>query len=226
MRFVLLAIFGVGGLAVLLWLGMWQVHRLEWKTAILNDIETRIAASPVPLPAAPDPETDRYLPVSSSGEVSGAPLHVLFSTRELGAAYRLVAPFRTDDGRDILVDLGAIPAEEKEAPRSYPPLEIVGNLHWPNETDSFTPEPERARNIWFARDVETMARTLGAEPLLLVAREIDPPQQGVTQIPVGTGNIPNDHLNYAITWFSLAAIWAGMTAVLGWRMSGATTRER
>lgn len=225
MRTLLLLIFGVGGLALLLSLGAWQVQRLNWKTAILDDIEARIAAEPELLPADPDPEVDRYLPVSVTGEVTGEPLHVLFSTQALGAAYRLIAPFRTVDGRSILIDLGAIPADAKDASRVFPPLTITGNLHWPEETDSFTPEPERERNIWFARDVALMASELDAEPVLVVARSVEPALAGVMQVPVGITNIPNDHLGYAITWFSLAAIWAGMTVVLGWRIAGAKRRE-
>ena len=225
MRLFLLVIFGLGGLALLLSLGVWQVQRLGWKTAILDDIEARIAAAHEPLPAGPDPELDRYLPVSMTGEVTGEPLHVLFSTQALGAAYRLIAPFRTENERSILIDLGAIPANAKDDPRAFPPLTITGNLHWPDETDSFTPEPERDRNIWFARDVALMARELGTEPVLVVARSTEPALAGVTQVPVGIINIPNDHLGYAVTWFSLAAIWAGMTVLLGWRMAGAERRE-
>lgn len=225
MRSILLVIFGVGGLALLLALGVWQVQRLSWKTAILDEIKDRIAAEPGPLPVGPDPEVDRYLPVSVTGEVTGEPLHVLFSTQAFGAAYRLVAPFRTVDERSILVDLGAIPANAKDDPRVFPPLTLMGNVHWPDETDSFTPEPERNRNIWFARDVAQMARELGTEPVLVVARSVEPALEGVVQDPVGITNIPNDHLGYAITWFSLAAIWAGMTVVLGWRMAGAKRRE-
>lgn len=225
MRLLLLVIFGVGGLALLLSLGVWQVQRLEWKTAVLDDIENRVASEPEPLPAEPGPEFDRYLPVSVTGEVTGEPLHVLFSMQELGAAYRLIAPFRTEDGRSILIDLGAISANAKDDPRVFPPLTITGNLHWPDETDSFTPEPERDRNIWFARDVELMSRELDTEPVLVVARSSKPALTGVTQVPIGITNIPNDHLGYAITWFSLAAIWAGMTVLLGWRMAGAERRE-
>jgi surfeit locus 1 family protein len=57
---------------------------------------------------------------------------------------------------------------------------------------------------------------MGVEPLLIVAREI--PGDPVSARPIDTAVIPNDHLQYAITWFSLAAIWSGMTALLVWRI--------
>jgi surfeit locus 1 family protein len=53
---------------------------------------------------------------------------------------------------------------------------------------------------------------------MIIAREVSPPEQGVTPLPVDTSGIPNDHLSYAITWLSLAAIWAAMTGFFIWRM--------
>jgi surfeit locus 1 family protein len=66
-RFAFLMIFGLGGAAILVSLGIWQMQRLAWKEAMIADIEARIAADPVPLPGTPDPETDNYLPVSVTG---------------------------------------------------------------------------------------------------------------------------------------------------------------
>ncbi|HCT33990.1 MAG TPA: SURF1 family protein, partial [Sulfitobacter sp.] len=91
------------------------------------------------------------------------------------------------------------------------PATVTGNLQWPRETDSFTPEADLKGNIWFARDVPDMAQTLGTEPVLLVARSSTPQPAGISPLPVDTARIPNDHLQYAITWFSLAAIWLGMS---------------
>lgn len=81
--------------------------------------------------------------------------------------------------------------------------------------DSFTPEPDKSNNIWFARDVPKMAAALGTEPVLLIAKSKTDPN--VVPLPVDTEGIPNDHLQYAITWFSLALIWAAMTGFFLWR---------
>lgn len=224
MRWLSLAILGLGGVALLVSLGLWQLHRLEWKTSLLADIEARISAPPVGLPADPDPESHRYLPVEVTGRTTGEELHFLISTRATGAGYRVVAPFETD-GRRIMVDLGVIPTEGKDAVRPARQMTVMGNLHWPREIDGFTPEPERARNIWFARDVPEMARALGTEPVLVVAREVHTPLPGVMPLPVSPEGIPNDHLQYAVTWFSIAALWAGMTLLLGWRMAGRMERR-
>lgn len=224
MRWIGLAFIGLGGLAVLLALGYWQVNRLDQKMALLNEIDTGIAAAPVGLPDNPQPDADRYLPVEVTGRTTGDELHVLVSTARTGPGYRIIAPFETGTRR-IMVDLGVVPTAEKEPMRPAQKLTVAGNLHWPRETDRFTPDPERDRNIWFARDVDAMAEALGTEPVLVVARELDPEVADVTPLPVSTDNIPNDHLQYAITWFSIAALWAGMTVLLGWRMAGRTGRK-
>jgi surfeit locus 1 family protein len=223
-RWLALAILGLGGVAILVSLGLWQLRRLEWKTALLADIEARIAAAPAELPADPDPEADRYLPVEVTGRTTGREIHVLVSTAQTGAGYRVVAPLETG-GRRILVDLGILPTEAKDAPRPGRQVTVAGNLHWPVEVDRFTPGPDREDNIWFARDVPAMAEALGTEPLLVVARTVETPFPGIVTRPVSTAGIPNGHLNYAVTWFSIAVLWAGMTLLLGWRMAGPVERR-
>ncbi|SFP04988.1 SURF1 family protein [Tranquillimonas alkanivorans] len=209
-------VFGVVGTTILLALGAWQVQRLTWKQSVLAEIEARIAADPVPLPADPDPEADRYLPVRVGGRFDEAALDVLVSVKGTGPGYRIVQAFETEAGRRIMVDRGVVPTDEKDAPRPGGNATVVGNLHWPQEVDGFTPDPDLDAGIWFARDVPAMADALDAAPILIVARETT--GDGVVPLPVGTENIPNDHLEYAITWFSLAAIWAGMTGFLLWRI--------
>ena len=68
--------------------------------------------------------------------------------------------------------------------------------------------------LWFARDIPSMAAALGTEPVLLVSRSSDEDPVAVTPLPVDTAGIPNNHLQYAITWFLLAGVWIVMTAYL------------
>lgn len=218
-RTLFLLIVGLGGAAILIWLGVWQIQRLAWKEAIIADINTRIAAAPVDLPPTVNAEDDAYLPVAVTGSFDAGEVHVLVSQKDVGAGYRVIAPFALEDGRRIMVDRGFVLTTDKDAPRALGPATVTGNLQWPRETDSFTPEADLKGNIWFARDVPDMAQTLGTEPVLLVARSSTPPAAGISTppaagispLPVDTARIPNDHLQYAVTWFSLAAIWLGMS---------------
>ncbi len=219
-RVLFLLIFGVAGLAILLSLGTWQMRRLAWKEGLLAEIDNRIAGATVPLPALPDPDQDKYLPVAITGVFDTQELHVLVSVKMVGPGYRIIAPFVTDSGRRVLVDRGFVSTEAKQAARAPGPLEVSGNLHWPDEIDGYTPEPDRNSNIWFARDVPAMAAELGTEPVLVIARSRTDP--GVTPLPVASAGIPNDHLQYAITWFGLALVWVAMTLLFLWRSRART----
>jgi surfeit locus 1 family protein len=211
-RLVFPILMGVVGCAVLIGLGVWQVQRLQWKQGVLTEITARIAVGPVALPVNVNPKADAYLPVTVSGALGGQELRVLTSEPDLGGpGFRVISVLTAGDRR-VMVDLGYVPADQADVSRMAPAVTITGNLHWPDELDGFTPDPDGA--LWFARDTPAMAEALDAEPVLIVARDIAPNDLGVTPLPVGTTGIPNDHLNYAITWFSLAAVWAVMSLFL------------
>jgi surfeit locus 1 family protein len=215
-RMIMPLLFGIAGVAVLLSLGVWQLQRLAWKEAVLAEIDARIAAAPVALPEQPDPVADRFLPVTLKGKLTGEDLDVLVSRKQIGPGFRVIAAFETDTGRRVMVDRGFVVEAARGLPRDTGALELTGNLIWPEEVDSFTPAPDAAKGIWFARDLPAMAAALKAEPVLVVARSDT--GDGIEPMPVDRAGIPNDHLNYAITWFLLAIVWAGMTGLLLWRM--------
>ena len=218
-RLIFPLLLGLVGAGVLLSLGFWQVQRLEWKTQILAEIDARLVSEPVALPDTVSSDADKYLPVTVAGRLLGGEALVLTSIKDLGAGYRVIAAFEVaENNRKILIDLGFLADANRKISRPTGPMEVVGNLHWPEEVDRFTPEPELSRNFWFARDVERMANVLGTEPVLVVARNIAPGIPEITPMPVDTASVANDHLTYAITWFSMAAVWLGMTALLVWRI--------
>ena len=214
MRFVLPLLFGIVGCAVLVSLGLWQVQRLAWKEGILAEIEARIHSAPEALPLAVT-ETDRYLPVALEGKVGADALRVLVSQKQVGAGYLVVSAFEMADGRRVLLDRGFVRLEA--AIPEGGAVAVKGNVHFPDERVSATPENDEAKNIWFARDVARMAEVLGTEPVLVVAREVSPPEAGIAPLPVDTAHIPNDHLGYAVQWFGLAVVWAAMTGYFLWR---------
>ena len=103
-----LIIVGLGGAAILIALGTWQVQRLAWKQGVIADIDARIVAEPVALPDTPDPVRDAYLPVKVNGLIGHQYLRVLVSEKERGAGYRIIASLRTDNRtkqETLLVDL-------------------------------------------------------------------------------------------------------------------------
>ncbi|MDP3263823.1 MAG: SURF1 family protein [Tabrizicola sp.] len=208
-------ILGLAGAGVLVSLGVWQLHRLEWKEAIIARAEARMAEAPITLPAMLDPVADRYRAVTATGRFTGEEAHVLTSTREMGPGFLVIAAFETG-GRRILIDRGFVPETEKTTPRPPSEATVVGNLNWPDDVNSSTPPYDADRQIWYGRDLGGIASLLGTEPVLVIAREHT--GDSIIPQPVTTAGFRNDHFNYAVTWFSLAAVWLGMTLYLLWRI--------
>jgi surfeit locus 1 family protein len=217
---ILALILGLAGTGTLVGLGVWQLQRLDWKEAIIAGAETMIAADPVPLPDAPDPAQDRYRAVTVDGRFTGEEAHVLTSTREEGPGFLVIAAYETMAGRRILIDRGFVVETEKTTPRPARPLPVSGNLNWPDDVTSSTPAYDAGRAIWYGRDVAGIAALLRTEPILVIARSDT--GDGVSPRPVTTAGFRNDHWQYAVTWFSLAVAWAGMTVFLLWRIRSRT----
>lgn len=216
MKRVLFAVFSIAGTAVLGWLGNWQLDRLAWKQTVLEQIDQRIAAPAVPVPPIPDPSEDTYLPVFAEGRFGQEYIRVLVSQKRIGAGYRVISAFKTE-GRRILVDRGFIDLSKSSDMQADQAVVVQGNLHWPDEVDGFTPAPDLEKNIWFARDVRALSEALQTQPILIVASQISPPDQNIKPLEIDSSAIPNDHLQYAVTWFSLAAIWIMMSGAFLWR---------
>jgi len=221
-RIIFPLLLGITGVAVLIYLGVWQMQRLQWKEGVLAEIDARISAAPQALGAAVSVAEDNYKPVIISGAPTGEEIHVLVSGTAAGTGYRVISKFVTTGGRPILVDQGLLALEDKNVGAQTAATQIVGNLIWPDDLNSSTPDPDLGANIWFARDVIAMAEALGTQPLMVVARTSTSPDSRLTPLPVNTANIKNDHLEYAITWFLLAAVWAAMT----WFLIARTLRQK
>lgn len=216
-RYLFPLILGLLGCAALIWLGVWQLQRMAWKEAMLAEIQSRIESPAVPLPKAVDPSM-KYMPVTVTGTTTGDEIDVLSGTKERGGGYQVISGFVTDDGLRIMLDRGFVDQSQKRDLRPPTRLQVLGNLHWPQEKSSSTPAPNLDQNIWFARDVPAMAQRLGTDPVLVVVAQVSGDAQDVAPIPVSIQGVPNNHLSYAVQWFTIAAVWAGMTVALIWRI--------
>jgi len=217
-RMIFPLLLGLCGGGILLALGNWQVQRMGWKRHVLAQIHTQIIRPPVPLgPISPKRAHQKYLSVTISGTLAGGRLRVLTSRGDFGPGFRIIARLDSDNG-PLLVDLGFVPDGRKTPTLPKGKIRVIGNILWPEETDKYTPAPNAAEDMWFARDVPKMAATLGSLKMMVVARRIDPEIPGIYPWPLDGADIPNNHFQYAITWFSLAALWLGMTGYWLWRI--------
>jgi surfeit locus 1 family protein len=215
-RYVFPVLMGVVGVAVLVSLGFWQLRRMEEKRVYLDEIAARIGNAPIALPDVPEEGPHKFQAVVAEGRFTGEVLEVLTGQKGASPGVTVIEAFALADGRRIMVQRGFVEDAARAAPRTVTEAKVEGNLHWPQDTNSFTPPPDAKTGLWYARDVAAMAVTLGTEPTLIVASA--PTGDGIAPMPVDTTGIPNDHWGYAIQWLLLAATWAGMTFYLLWRI--------
>lgn len=219
-RMILPALFGLIGTAILVSLGVWQLDRAGQKAALVADMEARLVGAPGVLPETPAPEADNYRPVQVEGAFLPGQTFVLSALKGQGPGFRVIGVFETDAGRRILVDRGFLPEVQRAelpAPVATPHV-LVGNLQWPNDADSFTPDYDTARDLFFARDIGPLANHLGAEPVMLVLSASQPPHPQIRPMPVDGVSIPDNHMGYAVQWFLMALAWVGMTVFFLWRI--------
>lgn len=225
------SLFALIGLAILVSLGAWQVQRLSWKEALIARVEAGTRAAPIPAPAPDawaglDFESMEYRPVTASGRFrhgDEAHVHAVLGSprgRFGGVGYWVLTPFVTEAGWTVIVNRGFVPDRAKDPQTRVGgqvegPVTLTGLLRRPDERSFATPEDDIARNVWFARDPAAIGRARGLDAGGLAPYFIDAafdlslpdglPQGGETILA-----FPNNHLQYAVTWFGLAAALAGV----------------
>jgi surfeit locus 1 family protein len=210
----------LAGLAVLIGLGVWQLQRLAWKEGLIARIESRTKGDPIALKKviamSREGRDPSYYRVRVEGRFHHAKERYLYTVSSDGkVGWDVITPLETADGDVVLVDRGFVPDELKD-PASRPSgqvesvVAVMGIVRSPETQGLFTPDNEAAANRWFWRDLPAMARsafpdgTVQVAPFFLEAEQTDIPggwpQGGQTRL-----EIPNNHLQYAVTWFLLAA---------------------
>ena len=86
---------------------------------------------------------------------------------------------------------------------------------------SMLPDNEPAKNIFYWKDLAAMAKSAGVDQSTLLPFFVDAgPAPNPGGLPIGGVTIidlPNSHLQYALTWYGLAAGLAGVLAIWLWR---------
>ena len=193
-------------------LGTWQINRLNWKNNLINEVINSIAMEPQTVELENIDINSQYLSVVFEGQFLEDEIHVLFSLKPYGPGFKIIKPFKLKSGEIILVDLGFVKERDKNIIRKIKEAKIMGNIFFPNETDYFTPSPNFTKNIWFSRDLEKMASFLNSIPLMLILSS-DLDISNIVLTPLNP-NFVNNHLQYSVTWFSMAVAWFFMSVYL------------
>lgn len=222
-KLILPGLFTLLGFAILVGLGAWQIERGGAKKRLITRVEQRLSEAPVPMPPegqwpALSPKQYEYLRVRFEGEYlhdREFRVHGLLSGKTPGQAtlqgFYILTPVRLADGSTVIVNRGFVPTElsdpSKRAEGQVKGRQaIVGLMRAPQTRGWFVPEDDPAKNSWFTRDPAPMAASAGlarTAPFLIDA--------DATAVPGGWpkgGNtvvsFPDNHLQYAITWFAIA----------------------
>lgn len=226
--------FVLPAFVLLLLLGNWQLNRLAWKEGLLATIEARMARSPEAIGDVLA-EWERsgdvdYLPVRADGVFRHEAEQHFLATHEGQSGWYVYAPFQLAGGPTVIVNRGFVAYDMKDpAKRSWQPVQgnvsITGFARNPlsEKPGQLVPDNEPADRIWYWKDFSGMAGAMGLDETTLVPFFVDVattngqvapgPVGGVTRV-----SLPNNHLQYAVTWFGLAAALLAVAGVFLWRL--------
>ena len=224
-----LTIASVIGIAILIGLGVWQVYRLHWKEDLLAKIARLEASAPLPINQAlaggvASADLDFVRVTANCPDIETTPYLKLWAPREV-AGFRLITPCALSGGpyKTILVDRGIV--TQDQVPNLKPgqgrklSQPIVGVLRKGDVRNFVTPDNTPSQGLWYWRDVPAMAASLGvtdAAPTFLMLEKPAPQGFGPTPAPI-PADIPNNHLQYALTWFGLALSLLGVYLASLWK---------
>jgi cytochrome oxidase assembly protein ShyY1 len=213
-------------IAACLGLGVWQLERREEKHALIAVLTERLAADPVPLPAASEwskltPQKDEFRRVRLKATYVAGSDAMVFSS---GSAVRddvsgpgtwAFVPARLQSGETVVINTGFVQNTMQDRAledRAVSPLvtggpaDLAGYIRFPDKAGILTPSPNPAKRLWFTRDHLEMSRLLGwgdVAPFYIDLEQPVPPSGIPLPGPLHV-HLKDDHLQYALTWFALA----------------------
>ncbi len=238
------AAFTIVMVALLIGLGVWQLQRRAEKHALIAALTDRATASPVPLPPPSEwqrltPEHDEFRRVTFAATYAKLPDAMVYSA---GSAVRedvsgpgtwAFLPTRLPSGETIVIDAGfvantmqerSVQDRQVEKLVTGAPVALTGYLRFPEAAGWLTAAENRDTRLWFTRDHLAMARALGWGEVapFYVDLETPVPDNGIPKPGPLSPHLRDEHMQYAITWFALAAalliafaVWArGRRAVI------------
>jgi surfeit locus 1 family protein len=212
---------------VLIGLGTWQLERKTWKEGLIATLAERTTAEPVPL-AAPErwsalaPDSDEFRRVTFQATIAAGREALVYAagssvrTDITGVGYWVFAPAELAGGAVVVVNRGFVPEGQQDPKTHVPPtgsVDLIGALRWPEPRGWFVPNDDPARNLWFARDHLAMARAKGWGSVAPFYVELENSPGPLPRAARLTPTLRNMHLQYALTWYGLAAVLVVMFAL-------------
>lgn len=215
--------------AVLVALGTWQLQRKTWKEGLIAALNERSQAAPAALPPpgawpALDPARDEYRRVTFEAKFEKSGDALVFASASAfrpdvsGFGLWVFTPAQLADGSRVVINRGFVPSDtslKANVALTPPPsgdITITGAMRWPDRRGWFTPQDNAGQNIFFVRDPATIAAAKGWGRVapFYVEQEAPVPPSGFPQPGKLVPSLRNNHLQYAVTWYGLALVLAGV----------------
>ncbi|HTV87568.1 MAG TPA: SURF1 family protein [Stellaceae bacterium] len=196
-------------------LGVWQIQRLHWKEGLIAERAATLQAPPVAPPAslAQAKRLELRRTIERGVLLNDKEILVHAIAADGAAGFDVLTPLREPGGRSVFINRGFVPTALRD-PAARPAAElrgtvqIAGRIVLPASPGLFVPGNQPDRGDWYRINIAAMAkadRLADVAPFYIDADQTPNPggwPEGGTMLP----ELPNHHLQYAITWFSLAAI--------------------
>jgi surfeit locus 1 family protein len=226
---VVLTLFALAAFGILIALGVWQLQRRDWKNDLIGRFEQALSKPPIPYePPRPNANEEQreFTRVTAAGAFEEAKtLKMLVPAPEVIRAqtqdafgYLLFTPLKTG-GVTVFVNRGFEP--QNAASDAAPPARqatVTGILRASQPSGWITPAPDLSKRLFFSADITEMAKAADLTgPGTMTGEYIEAePSPQASEWPKARdprellAAIPNRHLEYALTWFGLAAALAGV----------------
>jgi surfeit locus 1 family protein len=183
-------------------LGTWQLYRLQWKQDVINQISEGLKSTPIKYS---QDIRKNYQKVTLVGEYDFKSQIYLYSLNDKGQpGFDVVTPFETTKKENVLVNRGWIKKELKNhSDINILSNNVTGMLRQANRKNFFTPDNDINKNIWFSVNLEDVQKITGKKfnefIVYLDDKNINAPKPKKITV-----DLPNNHLKYAITWYSIS----------------------
>ena len=203
MRKLSFSIFVFFSIIIFCSLGTWQVYRLQWKLDLISEINNGLNSEPVFYSKT---KIINYQKVKFYGIFDFEKQVYLYSLNNKGTpGYDVITPIEMNSNEIILVNRGWIKKDvrDNKSINNINSKFFEGILKKITKPNPFKPENDIKNNIWYSLKLEDLESFTGYK-LNNFVLYLQDNQNNLVKNKIVSPDLPNNHLKYAITWYSVA----------------------
>ena len=184
-------------------LGTWQIYRLQWKVDLISEINNGLNSEPV---FYSNTNIKNYQKVKFSGIFDFEKQIYLYSLNNKGKpGYDIITPLKINSNEILLINRGWIQKDQKNN-KDINKIEsnsYEGILKKITKPNPFKPDNDIENNIWYSLKLTDLENFTGYK-LSNFVLFLQNSQNNLVENKIVSPDLPNNHLKYAITWYSVA----------------------